>query len=104
MDPVIGREDEIERVTQILTRRKKNNPVLLGTAALFILDGKLLIVTLSDPLPAVLAVAEVPLPSTVTPVAFAILTITPAAGTVVGKLSSSAIASKPPRGVICADT
>lgn len=29
-DPVIGREDEIARVTQILSRRTKNNPVLLG--------------------------------------------------------------------------
>ena len=32
LDPVIGREDEIERVTQILSRRQKNNPVLLGEA------------------------------------------------------------------------
>ncbi len=32
LDPVIGRDDEIERVTQILSRRKKNNPVLLGEA------------------------------------------------------------------------
>jgi len=30
LDPVIGREDEIERVIQILSRRKKNNPVLIG--------------------------------------------------------------------------
>jgi ATP-dependent Clp protease ATP-binding subunit ClpC len=30
IDPVIGREKEIERVTQILGRRKKNNPVLIG--------------------------------------------------------------------------
>ena len=30
LDPVIGREIEIERVTQTLTRRKKNNPVLIG--------------------------------------------------------------------------
>ena len=30
LDPVIGREDEIERVAQILCRRKKNNPVLIG--------------------------------------------------------------------------
>ena len=30
LDPVIGREKEIERVTQILSRRKKNNPVLIG--------------------------------------------------------------------------
>lgn len=30
LDPVIGREKEIERVAQVLTRRKKNNPVLIG--------------------------------------------------------------------------
>jgi ATP-dependent Clp protease ATP-binding subunit ClpC len=30
LDPVIGRRTEIERVSQILTRRKKNNPVLIG--------------------------------------------------------------------------
>ena len=30
LDPVIGREDEIERMIQILGRRKKNNPVLIG--------------------------------------------------------------------------
>ena len=30
LDPVIGREDEIERLVQILARRTKNNPVLLG--------------------------------------------------------------------------
>ncbi|MFP4058541.1 MAG: ATP-dependent Clp protease ATP-binding subunit [Candidatus Brocadiia bacterium] len=32
LDPVIGREREIQRVTQILSRRTKNNPVLLGEA------------------------------------------------------------------------
>ncbi|CAN2224019.1 clpA ATP-binding subunits of Clp protease and DnaK/DnaJ chaperones [Candidatus Nanopelagicaceae bacterium] len=30
LDPVIGRDDEIERVMQILSRRTKNNPVLIG--------------------------------------------------------------------------
>ncbi len=30
LDPVVGREKEIERVVQILSRRKKNNPVLIG--------------------------------------------------------------------------
>lgn len=30
IDPIIGREDEIERVSQILSRRKKNNPILIG--------------------------------------------------------------------------
>ena len=30
LDPVIGRESEIERVVEILSRRKKNNPILIG--------------------------------------------------------------------------
>ena len=30
IDPVIGRDDEIRRITQIISRRKKNNPVLIG--------------------------------------------------------------------------
>ena len=30
LDPIIGREPEIERVTQVLSRRKKNNPILIG--------------------------------------------------------------------------
>ena len=30
LDPVVGRQKEIERVAQILTRRKKNNPILIG--------------------------------------------------------------------------
>src|SRR5205823_7029570 len=32
LDPVIGRANEIERVIQVLSRRTKNNPVLLGEA------------------------------------------------------------------------
>ena len=32
LDPVIGREEEIERVVRILARRKKNNPILVGEA------------------------------------------------------------------------
>jgi ATP-dependent Clp protease ATP-binding subunit ClpC len=32
IDPVIGREKEIERVVQIICRRTKNNPILLGEA------------------------------------------------------------------------
>ncbi|OGC41175.1 hypothetical protein A2Y85_05055, partial [candidate division WOR-3 bacterium RBG_13_43_14] len=32
LDPIIGRENEIERVIQVLSRRKKNNPVLIGEA------------------------------------------------------------------------
>ena len=30
IDPIVGREKEIERVSQILSRRKKNNPILIG--------------------------------------------------------------------------
>ena len=30
LDPIVGREKEIERVSQILIRRKKNNPILIG--------------------------------------------------------------------------
>ena len=30
LDPIIGRDDEIRRVLQILTRRTKNNPILIG--------------------------------------------------------------------------
>ena len=30
LDPIVGRHDEIERMAQILTRRKKNNPILIG--------------------------------------------------------------------------
>ena len=32
IDPVVGREREIERIVQILSRRKKNNPILIGEA------------------------------------------------------------------------
>jgi len=30
LDPVVGRENEINRIAQILSRRKKNNPIILG--------------------------------------------------------------------------
>jgi ATP-dependent Clp protease ATP-binding subunit ClpC len=30
LDPIVGREKEIERVAQVLSRRKKNNPILIG--------------------------------------------------------------------------
>jgi len=42
IDPVIGREKEIQRLSQILSRRKKNNPVLIGEAGVgktSIVDG-----------------------------------------------------------------
>ncbi len=30
LDPVIGRDEEINRIIEILSRRKKNNPILIG--------------------------------------------------------------------------
>lgn len=42
LDPVIGREKEINRIIQVLSRRKKNNPVLIGEAGVgktVIIDG-----------------------------------------------------------------
>jgi len=30
LDPIVGRDEEIKRVSQILARRKKNNPILIG--------------------------------------------------------------------------
>ena len=41
IDPIVGREKEIERVSQILSRRKKNNPILIGEPGC--VDGKTII-------------------------------------------------------------
>lgn len=35
LDPVIGRDDEIRRTVQILSRRTKNNPILLGEPGMY---------------------------------------------------------------------
>ena len=35
LDPVIGRDDEIRRAIQVLSRRTKNNPVLIGDPGMF---------------------------------------------------------------------
>ena len=48
LDPVVGREKEIERIAQILSRRKKNNPVLIGEPGVgksAIVDGLALRIT-----------------------------------------------------------
>lgn len=41
IDPIVGRNEEIERVSQILSRRKKNNPILIGEPGC--IDGETLI-------------------------------------------------------------
>ena len=51
IDPVIGRECEIERVVQILSRRKKNNPILIGEAGVgksAIVEGLALRIAVGD--------------------------------------------------------
>lgn len=53
LDPVIGRKDELERVVQILCRRTKNNPVLLGEAGV----GK---TAIAEGLAQMIAVGNVP--------------------------------------------
>ena len=53
LDPVIGRDDEIKRVIEILSRRKKNNPILIGEAGV----GKTAIV---EELSRLISVNEVP--------------------------------------------
>lgn len=53
MDPVIGRDEEIKRVLEILSRRKKNNPILIGDAGV----GKTAIV---EELSRLISIGEVP--------------------------------------------
>ena len=51
IDPVVGRGDEIKRVTSILSRRKKNNPVLIGEAGVgktSIVEGLALLINSGD--------------------------------------------------------
>jgi len=42
LDPVIGRDAEIHRTIQVLSRRTKNNPVLIGSAGMYTLRNDLL--------------------------------------------------------------
>lgn len=48
IDPIIGREEEIERVSQILSRRKKNNPILIGEPGCVLADTKIVVKKISD--------------------------------------------------------
>lgn len=51
LDPVVGREQEIKRVIQILSRRKKNNPILVGEAGVgksAIVEGLALMIASGD--------------------------------------------------------
>lgn len=48
LDPVIGREPEITRIAQILSRRKKNNPIIIGEAGCVLADTLIDVIKISD--------------------------------------------------------
>lgn len=48
LDPVIGREKEIVRIAQILSRRKKNNPIIVGEPGCVLEDTWIEIEKISD--------------------------------------------------------
>ena len=48
LDPVIGREREINRIAQILSRRKKNNPIIIGEPGCVIGDTIIEVEKISD--------------------------------------------------------
>lgn len=48
LDPVIGREKEILRIAQILSRRKKNNPIIIGDPGCVLEDTIIEIEKISD--------------------------------------------------------
>ena len=48
LDPVIGRDVEIERVAQILSRRRKNNPVVIGEPGCVFSDTLITVRKISD--------------------------------------------------------
>jgi ATP-dependent Clp protease ATP-binding subunit ClpC len=48
LDPVVGRENEIHRIAQILSRRKKNNPIILGEPGCVLGDTWIEIEKVSD--------------------------------------------------------
>lgn len=48
LDPVIGRDREILRIAQILSRRKKNNPIIIGEPGCVLPDTEIEIEKISD--------------------------------------------------------
>lgn len=48
IDPIIGRDKEVERVAQILSRRKKNNPILIGEPGCVLGSTKITVKKISD--------------------------------------------------------
>lgn len=61
LDPIIGREEEIQRVIQVLCRRRKNNPILVGEAGVgktAIAEGLALLIE-KDEVPEILKEAEI---------------------------------------------
>ena len=48
LDPVIGREAEINRIAQILSRRKKNNPIIVGEPGCVLGDTVIEVEKISD--------------------------------------------------------
>jgi ATP-dependent Clp protease ATP-binding subunit ClpA len=48
LDPVVGRESEISRIAQILSRRKKNNPIILGEPGCVLGDTWIEVEKISD--------------------------------------------------------
>jgi ATP-dependent Clp protease ATP-binding subunit ClpC len=48
IDPVIGRDDSIQRVAQILARKKKNNPIIIGDPGCVLGDTKIKVKKISD--------------------------------------------------------
>ena len=48
LDPVVGREREITRIAQILSRRKKNNPIIIGEPGCVLGDSLIEIEKISD--------------------------------------------------------
>jgi len=48
LDPVIGRDREISRIAQILSRRKKNNPIIIGEPGCVLADTVIEIEKVSD--------------------------------------------------------